>query len=568
MPKDLFTLKKTAYLYNSLLTNSKINRITQPSDDEIVFTLYNGKVFNVVISAKAKYARVSLTTQEYKNPITAPNFCMLLRKYLLGGTITGVKVNDLDRIVEINFTSENDFKEFKSYALYVEIMGKYSNLFLTSNGILLGVLKNSPQNFEKGRLTLTGAKYLFPLKQDKCDPYDTLNNVKIFKNVNFPVTGNFILNNFLGFAPVTAEEIAFLINEKCKKQCYSPLLASQTLKEFLDKPLSPVIITNDEFSDVFVFDYLHLDGKRTYYDSFLSAEEAYYTFEESKFKLSCKKTSLLGKISSFKKKEEKKLNLLNERELDCASYEKYRIIGELITANIYLIKKGLTEIIVDNYLSENYEKIKIKLDGDLTPSENAQRYFKKYSKSKKALEISKEQKNQTLNELNYVKTLEYNINSANSFVELEEIELELKTQGFIKNTDNKNKKKKQDLTVNCRIYNYNGFIIKCGKNNLQNEALLEQANRNDLWLHVKDYHSSHVIIKSEGKEVPNEVILVASEICAYNSEAKSGSKIAVDITKRKFVKKQPLSRPGAVFYTDFTTVLVNPNEHLELLFKK
>ena len=414
MPKDLFTLKKTAYLYNSLLTNSKINRITQPSDDEIVFTLYNGKVFNVVISAKAKYARVSLTTQEYKNPITAPNFCMLLRKYLLGGTITGVKVNDLDRIVEINFTSENDFKEFKSYALYVEIMGKYSNLFLTSNGILLGVLKNSPQNFEKGRLTLTGAKYLFPLKQDKCDPYDTLNNVKIFKNVNFPVTGNFILNNFLGFAPVTAEEIAFLINEKCKKQCYSPLLASQTLKEFLDKPLSPVIINNDEFSDVFVFDYLHLDGKRTYYDSFLSAEEAYYTFEEGKFKLSCKKTSLLGKISSFKKKEEKKLNLLNERELDCASYEKYRIIGELITANIYLIKKGLTEIIVDNYLSENYEKIKIKLDGDLTPSENAQRYFKKYSKSKKALEISKEQKNQTLNELNYVKTLEYNSNSISS----------------------------------------------------------------------------------------------------------------------------------------------------------
>ena len=296
MPKDLFTLKKTIPLYSEVFTGAKVNRIIEPSSDELVFTLYNKKTFNVVISTQAKFARISLSLQNYKAPLVAPNFCMLLRKYLLGGSITSVKVNDVDRIVSIDFSCENDFKEFKNYTLNVEIMGKYSNVFLTSDGILLGALKNSSQNYEKGRILLSGAKYLFPLAQDKIDPYNEEEAKKVLALVNYQITANFILNNFLGFAPVTAEEIAYLINKNSEKQGYSADLAYLTLKEFLNKPLCPVIIKSEEYSDVLPFDYEHLLGEREYFDNFLEAEENFYTSSELKFKLQGYKNTLLSKI--------------------------------------------------------------------------------------------------------------------------------------------------------------------------------------------------------------------------------------------------------------------------------
>ncbi len=562
MPKDLFTLKKTASLYNELFTGAKVNKIVEPSSDELVFTLYNKKAFNVVISTQAKFARVSLTTQNYKAPLTAPNFCMLLRKYLISGTIIGVKVNDVDRILTIDFTNENDFKEFKNYSLNVEIMGKYSNVFLTSEGILLGALKNSSQNYEKGRILLSGAKYLFPLAQNKIDPFNKEESIKILSTQNYQITANFILNNFLGFAPVTAEEIAYLIDKKCQKKGYSADLAYETIYEFLNKPLNPVIIKSEIYSDVLPFDYLHLDGLREYFNDFLIAEEIFYTKLETKTKLQSYKNTLISKIYSFKKKEEKKLSVLTSRIVEANSYEKYRLYGELIISNLYRLEKGLNYADLENYYSENLEKIRIPLDKDLHPKVNAEKYFKKYNKLKKSLEISNQQIKETESELDYAKRIEYDINSSESILELEEIEKELKLQGIIKNTDNNKKpSKKVSPTINCLTYNVLGFTIKVGKNNLQNEALLDEASRTDTWLHVKDYHSSFVLIKAENKEVPDSVLKICAEICAYRSEAKNGGKVSVDYTLRKFVKKPPKSRPGSVIYTNYNTIIITPNEH-------
>ncbi len=569
MPKDLFTLKKTQYLYNELLVGAKVNKIIEPSSDEIVFTLYKKSTFTVVISTQAKFARISLTTQNYKAPLVAPNFCMLLRKYLSGGVITSVTVSDVDRIISINFTSENDFKEFKNYTLYVEIMGKYSNVFLTSDGILLGALKNSSQNYEKGRILLLGAKYLFPLKQDKISPYDKDKAIKVLSTVNYLVTSNFILNNFLGFAPVTAEEIAYLINEKAQKHGYSAELAYYVMQDFLNKPLEPVIIKSEEYSDVLPFDYKHLNGEKTYYSDFLTAEENFYTSLETATKLQTYKNALLSKIASFKKKEEKKFALLTNRIAEAKLSEKYKLYGELITANIYQIKKGQTSTQLVNYYSETGETINVLLDKDLSPQDNAQKYFKKYSKLKKALEITTNQLKETQSEIDYAKRIEYTILSQDSILGLEEIERELKLQNVIKNADNNKSKSNKNVsaTKNCLTYIIDGFIVKVGKNNLQNEALLDEASRTDLWLHVKDYHSSFVIIKTENKPVPDSVILTSSEICAYRSEAQNGSKVQVDYTLKKFVKKPPKSRPGSVIYTDYSTIIVTPNSHEENLIK-
>ncbi len=566
MPKDLYTLQKTEYLYSELLVGAKVNKIIEPSSDEVVLTFYNKGAFNVVISTQAKYARVSLTTQNYKAPLTAPNFTMLLRKYLLGGTVLGFKVNDVDRIISIDFKNENDFKEFKNYTLFIEVMGKYSNIFLTSENILLGALKNSNQNYEKGRILLSGAKYLFPLKQDKINPYDKENSIKILSTLTYLPTASFILNNFLGFAPVTAEEIAFLIEKTHKKQGYNPILAYKTILEFLNKPLEPVIIESEEYSDVLPFDYLHLSGKRTYFKNFLTAEEQFYSSLELKNKLSSYKTTLISKLSSFKKKEEKKFTLLQDRINEAKNLEKYRLFGELITANIYQIKKGETKVKLLNYYSENGETVEISLDKDLSPQKNAERYYKKYTKLKKSLEISKEQLAETISEIDYDKRIEYSILSEDSVLGLEEIELELKSQGIIKAQEVKNKNaKKVSATKNCLTYNIDGVTVKVGKNNLQNEALLDEASRTDIWLHVKDYHSSFVIIKAENKEVLSSVLKTAAEICAYKSEAKNGGKVTVDYCLKKFVKKPPKSRPGSVIYTNFESILVEPNPNEDKL---
>ncbi len=566
MPKDLFTLQKTATLYSELLIGAKINKIIEPTADEVVLTLYNKRAFNIVISTKAKYARVSLTTQSYKAPLNAPNFSMLLRKYLLGGTITGYSVAEADRIISIDVSNVNDFKEFKSYTLHVEVMGKYSNAFLTSDNILLGALKNASQNYEKGRILLSGAKYLFPLKQDKISPYDKEQSIATLSGLSYPPTASFILNNFLGFAPVTAEEIAFLIEKKCEKQGYSPILAYEAIEEFLQTPISPLIINSNEYSDVLPFDYLHLNGNRTSFSSFLEAEERFYTDLEAKQKLEGYKATLLSKLASFKRKEEKKLALLNERIKEASSAEKYRLYGELITANIYRINKGETSVELLNYYSETGETVKILLDKDLTPQKNAERYFKRYTKLKKALEISLEQLKATQSELNYAKRIEFSIISEDGVSGLEEIEGELKLQGLIKSQEVKAKaSKKVSAALNALNYLVDGFTVKVGKNNLQNEALLNEASRTDLWLHVKDYHSSFVIIKAENKAVPDSVILTAAEICAFRSEAKGGGKISVDYCLRKFVKKPPASRPGSVIYTDYKTVVVTPNGHEDKL---
>lgn len=562
MPKDLFTLKKTISVYDDLLREAKVNKIIQPTKDSIVLTLYNKKAFNVIISTNAKYARLSLTNSNYVSPLTAPNFCMLLRKYLLGATVKLTEIAFGDRIISITLSNLNDFKEFKEYKLYIELMGKYSNVFLTADGVILGSLKSMPHNLENARLCLVGAKYVCPPKQNKVSVFDSEKRLIILSNATYPITDKFLFENFLDFAPVTAKELSFYIN--------SVLSDSSTAKDydtavldFISKPLAPIVLRSKEYSDVLIFDYIHLKGEKQSYSSFLKAEEAFYSNYENNDKISQFKNSLIQKVLAFKKKEEKKCLILKDRLKKCENYDKNKLYGELITANIYKVKKGDNFVEVINYYDENSSVIKIPLDVNLYPQENAQRYYKKYSKEKKTIEVSRVQLEKTISEIKYAENLIYDIENSLNALELKEIEKELISQNFIKEQEDKAKQKSKKLEpINYLTYVIDGFTIKVGKNNLQNEALLQEASKNDLWLHVKDYHSSFVIIKTEGKTPPDSVILAGAEICAYYSQGKNGSKISVDCTQRKFVKKQPASRPGSVFYTDYQTFVVNPNSHL------
>lgn len=561
MPQDLYTLRHASEELNSLTNQAKIQKVNMPNDYEVVFTVYNGKTQKLVISTQANFARVTFTNAEKKNPLVAKNFCMLLRKHCIGARIKNVCIDNNDRIIRLDLENENELKELVSFNIFVEIMGKFSNAFLVSNGIILGCMRVAPQNLDSSRITLSGAKYIFPPKTEKTNPYNKADSLTTFSKFTGGDLGKFILNNFNEFSPVTAEEIAYRINIIGE---YNKDIAVKVLTEFLNEPTAPVTITYNGKTDYFAFNYNHLLGERKYYKGLNEAIDSVSTILEFKRDFETLKNGILSKVLAYEKKQLKRLNEVEEKLRECANVEKTKLYAELITANIYALKKGMEKAELINYYSESGETVIISLDKNLSPNENAQKYYKKYAKLKKTASVLQPRKEEILSEINYVENLKFEINNADTIETLNEINEELINSNVIKVQEEKNKKK-QVKTHKYRVYKVEKFTVKVGKNNIQNDELTFSANRNDIWLHTKNYHSCHVIIETENNAVTDSVIKTVAEITAYFSSGAGGDKIPVDYTLKKFVKKPPKSKPGSVIYTDFKTVLVTPNEHKELL---
>ncbi|MBO5712624.1 MAG: NFACT family protein [Clostridia bacterium] len=560
MPQDLFTLQKVVSELNALIIGAKIQKINMPSDYDVVFTIYNGKTNKLAVSCNAKNSRVGLTTVDKPNPLVAKNFCMLLRKHLLGARISGVNLYNNDRIIALTFENQNELFETVSYVLYAEIMNKYSNVFLTANGVILGLMRNAPQNLDSTRITLTGAKYLPPLLQNKFNAYDNDSLIKAFSLYLGGDLSKFILSSFNAFSPVTADELA---NRILNKGEFTVDNAVKVTNEFLALPISPVVIYNGKSYDYFAVNYPSISGERIYFDALTSAIDYAVCIEEDKSNFNSNKNALISKISAYEKKQIKSLNALEDKLRECNNADTYKLYAELITANIYRLNKGMVSANLVNYYSETGETVLITLDKNLSPNENAQKYYKKYSKLKKSRENVEARKQVILNELDYIESIKFHVNSAKTSADLNEISEELIIQNITHAKQNKQVKKKVVAPI-YREYLVENFTVKVGKNNIQNDSLTFSANRTDIWLHAKNYHSAHVIIETNNMVVPDSVIKIASEITAYYSQG-GGDKIPVDYTLKKYVKKPPKAKPGSVIYTNYKTAYATPNEHKELL---
>ena len=293
----------------------------------------------------------------------------------------------------------------------------------------------------------------------------------------------------------------------------------------------------------------------------LDAQTAYYSYILTKKTFTEAKRKLLNALSATVKKLEKRLATINQKLFDCRDMESVKRKGELITANIYAVKRGMDSFEAVNYYDENCKKIKIALDKTLSPAENAQRYYKKYAKLKRTALTVSVQKRETEEEIYYLNSINSHICAAESLCDLEEIEEELKALNILK--DAQTGKKKVVKTSPFRLYNIDGFKVVAGRNNIQNDRLVKSLSPQDMWLHTQNYHSSHVAVITEGKAVPNNVLLAAAEICAYYSDGRGGGKIPVDYTYKKFVKKPPKANAGFVVYTDYKTVLAEAEQHAE-----
>ena len=554
MPQDAFTLRYLCEELNGILTGGKINRITQPTADVTALTVYTGVgVKRLILNVDPSCPRIGLSDFEPKQEIDSSNFCMLLRKHLLSATIKGVSLVGFDRIVRIDLIPSAEFFDSPEKRLFVELMGRYSNVILTENGKVLG--GNRGINFldNNVRPLIAGLPYKLPPVGEKHEPKD-LAIKEIFSNLS-DITAENLCAKVQGIATSTAQEIISGYN-KVGGEFY------EYLNDYIYKTKSrPCVFYSDgEIKDVCVYPYKGIKGEVKEFPALYLAEEEYFSARENAKKYKQLKDRLSGVVSSGLKKSKKRLSAVLTRYKDAENAEENRVKGELILANIYKLKGGEKEAEFDNYYDGG--KITVALDERLSPSKNAENYYKKYNKQKRALVSLVPQKETAENEIKYLESVESEITLAETFADLKAVEEELALSGYVKKPQTVKGKKREELSP--RVYDVYGFTVKVGRNNAENDKITFSAKPWDIWLHAKTYHSSHVIVETNGKKLPDRVVTTAAEICAYYSKGRDGGKTEIVYCERKFVKKPKKSALGFCTYTDFKSVVVNPVSHTEM----
>lgn len=558
---------------NKTIINGKIDKIFEPNFDEIILGIYsNGNKYALDLVTNSRYYRANLTTNAKPNPSQAPNFCMTLRKHLLGTHITKIYTNNLERIIFIEFEGYNKSKDFSNKKLIVELMGKHSNIILIDDeDMIIDALKHFSFNSGSYRNIFSGEKYELP-KSDKLDFMDISdkdefyrvleNNSKKLNNTNL---STIISNTFTGISKtsVVAFEDELSIDNELNK--YN----SDSLFEYINKILHiDTVVAGKEFDNDYSltlkFDNVP-SGENLLVNFFL---DDYYTNKESKNTFVTYRDNLLKLILGKLKKLNTRLDAVNEKINDCRDAEKYRLYGELITSNLYKINnEHIEKITLDNYY-ENNLPITIPLDKSITPSMNAKKFFKKYQKLKNSKEFIEQQKLSITNDINYLESVFYEIEAARNVEDIDEIYSEIRESNInIKKKGKKSNLNKSDKSIyknskpdkfgEILKFDIDGFTVLVGKNNKQNDYLTTRlASKDDLWFHVKDFQGSHVILRTENKIPSQETIVKCAELAKKYSKANQTANIMVDYSYVKFVKKPHGSKPGMVTYTNNKSIIV------------
>lgn len=555
----LFTRAITHEIANSLQTG-RISKIYQPSKYEILLHIRaNGKNQKLLLSAHPTYARMHLTTQNYDSPALPPMFCMLLRKHLEGGFIEKIEQIDLERIIQITIRSRNEIGDESLKTLIIEIMGRHSNIILVDSktNIILDSLKHVSLAVNRHRTVYAGAEYIAPPAQQKINPLQIETQEEFIRPLDF-LAGNMdkqLVGAFMGISPLFAKEVvakAGMVNENTLSEVFFTLQ-----KLLLKHQYTPSMIIAKGKEFFYLFPLSHLKGEEKAFSSVSELLDRFFFGKAERDRVKQHAHDLERFMQNEKAKNEKKLIKLQKTLEDASKADKYQLFGELLTANMYAVKKGDKEVEVINYYDENSGTVKITLDPLRTPSENAQRYFQKYQKAKNSVVIVEEQIEKTNEEIFYFDSLLQQMEAASS-KDIEEIREELAEEGYMRNRKSKNAKKKPAKPVLDKYIASDGTEILVGKNNKQNDYLTSKlARRDEFWLHTKDIPGSHVVIRS--LEPSEETLIEAAKLAAYFSKAKESSSVPVDYTKIRHVKKPSGAKLGFVTYDNQQTVYVTPD---------
>ena len=523
-----------------VLKNGKINKITQVGNNDFLFVIRsNGKNHKMFLSLERNQYRIALTEKEYLSPENATMFTMLLRKHFEGGLILDIAQHNLDRIVTFKVQKSNEFQDKVTKELVVELMGKNSNLIIVENNTIVDALRKNGVS-EDGRTVLSKAPYIFP-SEDKLNIF-LLTNDEIKEIYETKISDyKDIITTFSGFSPMLAK---YVFNHK------APVAALIEIKESTASPTLTKIFDKNDFM---CFEYGDVIKK---YDSLSTLLEDYFYQKTIQTEVMEKSNNLKTHLTHILKRLKAKIVKLNDELNEACDSEKYRIYGELIINNLYQINSSrLDKITLFNYYTN--EDITIPLDKKISVKENANKFFTKHQKGKKAISYINEQIDIATEEISYLEIILSQIENAN-VKDIEQIKNELIANNYIKNTSSKNTKNRKEKIEILAYYTSNDTVIMVGKNNIQNEYITHTlAKPNDLWFHVKDSPGSHVVIKNPN--FTEEEIRTAAILAAYYSPYQTSSSVAVDYTLIRHVKKIPGKRNCFVTFTNQKTIYIDPS---------
>ncbi len=563
------------------LEGAKITKIAQPEKDELLFTIKNYKdTFRVLMSASASLPLVYFTDNNKPGPLTAPNFCMLLRKHIGSGRILSVRQPGLERVIEFTIEHLDEMGDLKRKRLIVELMGKHSNIiFCREDGLILDSIKHVSAQISSVREVLPGRQYFLPRTVEKADPLEVTEEAFAQRMLHCPApVQKALYTNLTGLSPIIGTELCCLASIDGDRPA-SDLSAAElthlyhTLARMMDDVREGRFLPNIirrrgepvEFASVPLTCYAACpapegaQGGETYevqpFDSVSRLLETYYASRDAAARIRQKSADLRKIVQTALERNYKKLDLQEKQLRDTEKRDKYRVYGELLNTYGYELQGGEKELKCLNYYTN--EEIRIPLDAQLTARENAQKYFDKYNKLKRTYEALTELTETVRKEIDHLESIAASLEIALKEEDLIQIKEELTEYGYIRRHGPGGKK----VRVTSKPFHYlssDGFHIYVGKNNYQNEELtFKLADGNDWWFHAKGIPGSHVIVKAEGRQLPDRTFEEAGALAAYYSRGRNNEKVEVDYIQKKQIRKVAGAAPGFVIYhTNYSLVAV------------
>lgn len=574
MALDGIVLSSLKQELTNTLVGGRIDKIAQPEKDEIIITIRNERTsYKLLLSAQASMPRIHITGLPKTNPAAPPSFCMLLRKHINNGKILEISQPNFERIIEMKIEHLNELGDICFRVLIIEIMGRHSNVILCDDqGKILDSMKRISHLVSSVREVYPGITYVYPPAQGKISPLD-ITSIDVFRahlDTTLPLHKSLFMG-ITGFSPLIADELCFVtgltgtetLDDLSIDQFQALYKAFTNLQaKIVNSDFLPFILQNNtnQFEDFHVLNLACLNERcqdQKAYTSVSNLIDDYYETKSSQSRVQQKSVDIRKLIQTNIDRASKKLDLQTQQMKDTEDLEKYKILGDLITSHIYLAKEGATSMEVYNYYTN--ENVTLKLDPQLTAVQNAQKQFSKYNKKKRTALALESLLEETKSELSHLESIKYALEVAEGELDLTEIRNELVESGYIRKRHT-GKKSKEKASKPLHFINADGYHMYVGKNNLQNDMLtFKLANNSDWWFHAKGLPGSHVIVRAVGETLPDSTFETAAALAAYYSKANQGSKVAIDYTQKKNIKKPAGSAPGFVIYHTNYSMFVEPS---------
>ncbi len=586
MAFDGIVIANLAKELNTLLSGGRIQKVAQPEKDELVLTIKQYDIYKLFLSADASLPLVYITENTKPNPLTAPNFCMLLRKHFNSARIVSITQPGLERSLDIKIEHLDEIGDLKEKHLIIEIMGKHSNIILCDESYtIVDSIKHISGFVSSVREVLPGRKYFLPQTVEKANPLTlTYEEMKQFVLEKPLPLGKALYTGLTGISPVMAEELchraglsseqpANILSDDFGVHLYN--MITHFAEDVISGNFAPCIVFKDdipvEFSAVPLScysDHAAENMEIKTYDSISTVLEEYYAKKNQHTRIRQKSADLRRVVSTTIEREAKKYDLQTKQLKDTEKRDTYKVYGELITAYGYGVEPGAKSMEALNYYTN--ENITIPLDETMTPMENAKKYFEKYNKLKRTYEALSVYIKETKEALDYMESVRLSLDLALTEDDLNAIKEELIESGYLRRHIEKGKKKPQKGKLANTPLHYlssDGYHLYVGKNNIQNDELTFRfATNADWWFHAKGVPGSHVILRADGNEIPDRAYEEAAALAAYYSKEKDSDKVEIDYVEKKQVKKPAGAKPGfVVYYTNYSMIATPDISSLKLL---